>query len=290
MTSEIHEAIRSARRAAGVSQRELARRLRLSAATISAIESGKTGVSVERLQVLADAMHVDVRDLLGGEEPAAREREPGTGIPRAHRPHGARHWREFPPLDIDPVLGAAIESFVETGYHGATMRSLAHRADMSVPGVYHRYRDKQELLVRILDITMDELHWRIGAAREEGETSVERVALIVEALALYHTHRRALAFIGASEMRSLKGENRRRITNSRNAIQYLLDEEIASAVADGALRTRHPRDAGRAIATMCTSLSQWFHIDGPSTPEQIAREYSDFALDLLRKTPAGDEL
>ncbi|WP_405181451.1 TetR family transcriptional regulator [Nocardia sp. NBC_01377] len=286
MMSDIHESIRSARRAAGVSQRELARRLGLSTATISAIESGKTGVSVERLRVLADALHVDVRDLVGGTEPVARGRESDTGVRAAAvRRHGARHWREFPPLSIDPVLDAAIESFVETGYHGATMRSLAHRAGMSVPGVYHRYRDKQELLVRVLDITMDELHWRVGAARADGATSVERVALIVEALALYHTHRRALAFIGASEMRSLKGENRRRITHSRNEIQYLLDEEIAAAVAEGTLRTERPRDAGRAIATMCTSLSQWFRIDGPSTPEQIAREYSEFALDLLRKTP-----
>lgn len=285
MASDTHESIRSARRAAGVSQRELARRLGLSTATISAIESGKTGVSVERLRVLADALHVDVRDLVGGAEPVARGRGSDAGARAAVRRDGARHWREFPPLSIDPVLDAAIESFVETGYHGATMRSLAHRARMSVPGVYHRYRDKQELLVRVLDITMDELHWRVAAARADGATSVERVALIVEALALYHTHRRALAFIGASEMRSLKGENRRRITHSRNEIQYLLDEEIAAAVAEGTLRTEHPRDAGRAIATMCTSLSQWFRIDGPSTPEQIAREYSEFALDLLRKTP-----
>ncbi|MET8649941.1 helix-turn-helix domain-containing protein [Nocardia aurea] len=285
MASDTHESIRSARRAAGVSQRELARRLGLSTATISAIESGKTGVSVERLRVLADALHVDVRDLVGGAEPVARGRGSDAGVRAAVRRDGARHWREFPPLSIDPVLDAAIESFVETGYHGATMRSLAHRARMSVPGVYHRYRDKQELLVRVLDITMDELHWRVAAARADGATSVERVALIVEALALYHTHRRALAFIGASEMRSLKGENRRRITHSRNEIQYLLDEEIAAAVAEGTLRTEHPRDAGRAIATMCTSLSQWFRIDGPSTPEQIAREYSEFALDLLRKTP-----
>ncbi|MFD4183721.1 TetR/AcrR family transcriptional regulator, partial [Rhodococcus sp. NPDC058514] len=136
---------------------------------------------------------------------------------------GARgEWRAFPALRIDPVLAAAIDSFVETGYHGATMRSLAGRAGMSVPGVYHHYRDKQELLVRALDLTMDELHWRVRAARDEGATAIARVALIVEALALFHTHRRELAFIGASEMRSLEPANRARISASRNQVQYLL--------------------------------------------------------------------
>ncbi|MGO9383292.1 MAG: hypothetical protein ACLP4W_14675 [Mycobacterium sp.] len=128
---------------------------------------------------------------------------------------------------------------------------------------------------------MDELHWRISAASKEGEASIDRVGLIVEALARYHTHRREFAFIGASEMRSLNTPNRRRITDSRSRIQYVLDEEITAARSDGHLSTDHPRDAGRAIATMCTSLPQWFRVSGPSTPEQIAREYADFALDLL---------
>lgn len=162
------------------------------------------------------------------------------------------------------------------------MRSLAQRAGTSVPSVYHRYPDKQDLLLRILDITRVELHWRMRAARDEGQTSVDRVALMVEALALYHTHRRDLAFIGVSEMRSLVGANRYRITKSRSEIQRLLDEEIAAAVRDGYLATEHPRDAGRAIATMFTSLAQWFRIDGPSTPERIAKEYADFALGMLR--------
>ncbi|MFC9664039.1 hypothetical protein ACFVJ5_27720 [Nocardia sp. NPDC127606] len=32
---------------------------------------------------------------------------------------------------------------------------------------------------------------------------------------------------------------------------------------------------------MCTALSQWFRLDGPSSPEQIATAYADFALGLL---------
>jgi AcrR family transcriptional regulator len=280
MATPVHTAIRNARAGAGLSLRELARRVDVSPATLSAIETGKTGVSVDRLRVLADALGTSAADLLS--PPSAgtvildRNSEVGHPAPGS--------WREFPAMAIDSVLSAAIEGFVETGYHGATMRSIATRAGVSVPGVYHHYRDKQDLLVRILDLTMDELHWRVRAARDEGRSAIGRVALIVEALALYHTHRRDLAFIGASEMRSLEPDNRARIAQSRNDLQHMLDHEIAGAIGAGELDTRHPADAGRAISTMCTSLPQWFRIDGPSTPEQIAREYADFALDLLRRT------
>ncbi len=273
--AELGARIRRARLAAGLSLRETARRVEVSAATLSAIENGRTGVSVARLMRLAAALGTTTAALLG-ESPARTQTTPrriGAGSERA--------WREFPPLAIDPVLAAAIDSFVETGYHGATMREIAQRAGMSVPGVYHHYRDKQDLLVRALDLTMDELHWRVGAARESADGGRDRVVAVVEALALFHTHRRELAFIGASEMRSLTPGNRRRIAASRNELQYLLDADIDTALTEAGLPTAHAKAAGRAIATMCTSLPQWFRLDGPATPEQIATDYAGFALGLL---------
>ncbi|MFI6224953.1 TetR family transcriptional regulator [Nocardia salmonicida] len=271
--------VRQARTAAGLSLRAVAQRIGVSPATLSAIETGKTGASVARLRSLAVELGTTVAWLIGDQPRRAHDARPDE--PGPHPGATADSWREFPPLDIDPVLAAAIDSFVETGYHGATMRSIAARAGMSVPGVYHHYRDKQDLLVRALDLTMDELHRRVRAARLDGANGRERVIRVVEALALFHTHHRELAFIGASEMRSLNPADRDRITASRNEIQYILDADIDTALAEAHRPTDHARDAGRAIATMCTALPQWFRLDGPSSPEQIATAYADFALGLL---------
>ncbi|OBH13390.1 TetR family transcriptional regulator [Mycobacterium sp. E1747] len=271
-------AIRGARLEAGLTVRDLARRMRLSPATISAVENGKTGLTVGRLHDFASALNIPVTRLL---EPAGRARD----LPRqpivADPGQTTGDWRRFSPLPIDPVLAGAIDSFTETGYHGTTMRSLASRTGLSVPGIYHYYKDKQQLLVRILDLTMDELHWRVDAARRDAADSRDEIALIVESLALFHTHRRELAFIGASEMRSLTGANRRRIASSRNRLQHILDDAIDRALADGQLNTGDARAAGRAIATMCTSLPQWFRAGGTASPEDIATVYARFALMLL---------
>ncbi|MFC7755530.1 TetR/AcrR family transcriptional regulator [Tsukamurella soli] len=186
-----------------------------------------------------------------------------------------------PPLPTDDVLDGAIRAFVATGYHGASIRSVAELAGMSVPGVYHHYASKQALLVRILDLTMEDLAWRLKQARDEGTTPGERVALTIEALALYHARRVDVAFIGASEMRSLEPDTYARIAQRRTDVQRLLDAEIDGAIDAGELTTTHPRDAGRAISTMCTSLAQWFHPNGPTSPEQIAREYAQFGLAML---------
>ncbi|WP_067894183.1 TetR family transcriptional regulator [Nocardia vaccinii] len=278
---DIGARVRTARTAAGISLRETARRIGVSPATLSAIENGRTGVSVPRLRTLAGELGTTVPRLIGEPDSAPEPDRPvrAHAVAASHRVE--RDWREFLPLPMDPVLEAAVDSFVETGYHGATMRSIAERAGMSVPGVYHHYPDKQQLLVRAFDLTMDELHWRVPAARDQGTTPADRVAHTVEALALFHTHRRKLAFIGASEMRSLTAPNRRRITASRNEIQYLLDETIAAAVDAHGLSRDRIHIASRAIATMCTALPQWFRLDGPVAPEQLADRYADFALRLI---------
>ena len=300
--------VRESRLAIGISLRELARRIGVSAATLHAIETGKTELAVSRLRDIADALHTTPGQLLetagaAAAVPAARAAVTGSATgrpagaavtgPAAGGAAGERgDWRSFGPLRLDPVLAAAITSFVRTGYHGATMRSIARLAGISVPGVYHHYASKQELLVVTLDLATDDLTWRLlAAAREgagDGTDGVGRVRLMVEALALFHTHRWELAFIGASEMRSLERVNRRRIAGLRNHVQHLLDDAIDAAIADGALHTPSPRHAGRAISTMCTSLPQWFHLGGPVTPERIASEYAQFAIGLLAHPPAAE--
>ena len=137
------------------------------------------------------------------------------------------------------------------------------------------------MLVALLDLTMDDLRSRTDAARADGEGPVERFALIVECLALYHTHRRELAFVGASEMRSLSPESRERVAAVRRDEQRVLDLEVEEAVRSGAFRTPRPHEASRAVVTMCTALAQWYRRMGPATAEHIAAQYVDFALDLV---------
>jgi AcrR family transcriptional regulator/DNA-binding XRE family transcriptional regulator len=276
-TPNTGEAVRKLRAARGVSVRGLAARIGVSPATISAIENGKTGISVQRLHQIATALAVSAASLV--EDPAAPAQPRNPGPPSAQLATG--NWHDFAPLPIDPVLAAAIKAFVATGYHGASMRSIAQFANMSVPGVYHHYRSKQDLLVKILDIAMMDLLWRLQRARDDGNNPIERVALVVEALALFHTRRSDLSFIGASEMRSLEPHHYRRIARLRDSIQDLLDTEIAAAITAGDLAVSHRRDAGKAIVTMCTALVQWFQPGGHTTPEQIAKQYAQFALRLL---------
>ncbi|WP_369255400.1 helix-turn-helix domain-containing protein [Geodermatophilus amargosae] len=259
--------LREARRAAGLTLRDTARALHVSAATWSAVENGHTGISGPRLAAAARLFGAEPDDL---------------SPPPPRRPEPERTWRDFPPLDLASPLAGALSAFVELGYHGAGIRDIAQRAGLSVAGIYHHWPTKQHLLVALLDLTMDDLLDRARTARAEGDGPVERFARLVECLALFHTHRRELGFIGASEMRSVDEPDRSRIATARLDVQRMVDEEVSEGCRRGLMATPLPRQAARAVVTMCTALPTWWSPAGPSSPEVVARDYVEFARDLVR--------
>lgn len=196
------------------------------------------------------------------------------------------NWRDFSPTpDFDPVLDAAADRFITFGYHGTTMRKIAERANLSVPGLYHHYPSKQNMLVAVLDAAMADLRWRLDAADAEGgQDPVRRLELLVHALVLYHCHRKGLGLIALSEMRSLEEPSRRRIAHARTEVQRLIDQAVLDGSARGLFRTRYPLDASRAVVTMAISVASWFRKDLPLTPEDVATRYTEYALNVLSAT------
>ena len=260
----IGASIRTLRTARGVSLRALAAGLGVSPATLSAVENGHTGVSAVRVAAIADLLGVPVARVfdpdgragpgpgvlagLGGVVPGV----PGVVPPDRSVDDG--DWRRYGPLELDPALAAALATFVEVGYHGSTIRTIAAHAGLSVSGLYHYYESKYDMLVALLDRTMVDLDARMRAARAEGAGPLDRVAVLVECLALFHGHRRATAFLGASEMRSLRPEDYVRVAGVRRAQQQAVDEEVAAAVAAGLLAVADPGTAARAVVTLCTAI------------------------------------
>ncbi|MGO4384296.1 TetR/AcrR family transcriptional regulator [Specibacter sp. RAF43] len=184
------------------------------------------------------------------------------------------HWKEYGDSLVPPILQTALTCFVENGYHGTTTRQLAAAAGLSVPGLYHHFASKQAMLVSLMEIAMADLYRRSMAALEEAGESVEaRFRSIIECFVLFHAYRGELAFISASEIRALEPEARARHIASRDRQQRVLEEIVEEGVRVGYFRTESPRDASRAVITMCTGVSQWYRPGGQLSPAVLAEEY-----------------
>ncbi|WP_460072944.1 TetR/AcrR family transcriptional regulator [Streptomyces sp. YKOK-I1] len=201
-------------------------------------------------------------------------------------------WRTFAPLDLHPILAAALEQFREHGYHGTTVRDVARRAEVSLPMIYYRFDNKQGLLVALLESAMSEVLQRARLADAEAEGRVlERFANVVECIVLHMTHRASTAGLD-SELRYLEPANRKKYAALRKELEELLLQIVEEGVTQGLFEVDRAPDTSRALLGMCQAVTGWYHVEGPLTPEEIADRYVAISLRTVgarvRPAPQGN--
>ncbi|KHF43104.1 TetR family transcriptional regulator [Saccharomonospora viridis] len=191
-------------------------------------------------------------------------------------------WRHYGPSPLPPVLASALDRFAEQGYHGTSTRELAAGAGLSVPGLYHHYRSKQDILMALMVAVMEELLARTEAAlASAGDSPVERFDALVESMLRFHMFRQREAFVASSEIRSLEPANRKRYVALRDRQQRMIDEVVVAGARDGYFATPYPADAARGIATLCIGVASWFRMDGPLSVDQVLERQLVLARDLV---------
>jgi AcrR family transcriptional regulator len=180
------------------------------------------------------------------------------------------------------ILLAALTCFVEKGYHGTTVREIAARSDVSVPGLYHHFASKHAILERLIDRVMDDLYEETQDARKAaGSDPLARFDAVVCAHVRFHCERIEESFIGNSELRSLSSPARRRMSRKRHRQQGLFDEIIVDGAACGLFDLQLPLESSRALASMCTSVATWFRRDGSRSANEVVNHYRTLARDLV---------
>ncbi|MDG4830652.1 TetR/AcrR family transcriptional regulator [Solwaraspora sp. WMMD1047] len=191
-------------------------------------------------------------------------------------------WREYGPLEFSRILDAALHAFYEHGYHGTTTRDLARRSGFSVPGVYHYYPSKQDILFDLMTSIIDELLIRSRQALATAPPDPRsQFDALVESLLRFHMYRRTGAMVSTAELRSLETGNRERYVAKRDEQQRMLDRVILDGVRDGVFTTAYPKDASRAIASLCVGVASWYRPDGTLPVDALLDRYLTIARSIV---------
>jgi AcrR family transcriptional regulator len=200
----------------------------------------------------------------------------------AQPPEPAPDWRVYEPRALPRILEAALLSFFEHGYHGTTTRELARRSGLSMPGVYHYYASKQDILVELMMVIIDEMlehsRWAVESAAPDPRSQFDA---LVESLLRFHMYRQDGATVSTTELRSLNPENRVRYVAKRDAQQRMLDRVIAMGVETGEFTTAYPAEASRAIASFCVGVAGWYRPDGKLSVETLLERYLTIARAIV---------
>jgi hypothetical protein len=138
--------------------------------------------------------------------------------------------------------------------------------------------DVGRLLRTIVDRTTAGVLADFHAAVDDLTDPVERLRRASLVYALRHATHRREAIVVNRDTASLEEPHRTELQNRRREHEHALRQIISDGVAAGAFQVDSPALASFAIREMCVSIARWFREDGPLPAEQVAEQYSLFAL------------
>lgn len=177
------------------------------------------------------------------------------------------------------IMSAAVVAMSRNGYHATSVREIASLAGVAVPAIYHYFGSKHSLLVEIMTRGNEHLYRHASdELQKAGSDPVVRLDALVEVFVSRHLRSQRESFLGSTELRSLSPEARRKIIGYRDRTQGLFDEVVSGGVKAGIFNTPYPKDAARAIVTMCTAVSNWYREGGDLAPDEVVRRYQHLCL------------
>jgi AcrR family transcriptional regulator len=214
-------------------------------------------------------------------------RSPARGAPRWDAPKLA----ELPPSSaVEPddsdvaaaLINAAVMEMATKGYHATSVRSIAALANVSIPALYHHFGSKHDLLAEIMSRGNAHLNRRAQEVLQRaGADPVDRFLALVTLFVERHLGSQRESFLGTTELRSLEPEARQRIVTMRDETQHLFYDVVREGAAAGEFTTPFPKEAARAVITMCTAVAGWYRDGGALTKDEVVERYRRICLDTV---------
>lgn len=201
----------------------------------------------------------------------------GTSTNEASTPD----WLRLEPLELTPILTAALDAFYEKGFHGSSVRDIARRVGVTVPALYYHYENKEGLLVALIELGTGDVLARARSADDAGEGDPSRRLInVVSAIVLRMTDRARLSAI-EGEARYLTSENSERYRAVRKSIETIMLDIVRDGVETGAFDIDDPAETTRAILGMCQAIPRWYHAEGELGPQAVAAKYAAIASKMV---------
>ena len=97
-------------------------------------------------------------------------------------------WRRIEPLELTPILEAALEGFYDNGFHGTSIREIARRVGVTIPALYYHHQSKEGILLALLEISTSDVLARAHSAYSDGgDDPRQQLTNVVEAIVLRMT-------------------------------------------------------------------------------------------------------
>ncbi|MCO5130313.1 MAG: TetR/AcrR family transcriptional regulator [Xanthobacteraceae bacterium] len=176
----------------------------------------------------------------------------------------------------EAVLRAAVQLFLERGYHRATLNEVADRLNITKPALYNYFRSKEDILFECWSIGQERVEDQIAGIEAAGENGLATLRRLVR------TYAATMASdFGASLVRfnvaDLSEANQKATFAGKRRIDRAFRDAITQGIADKSIRPCDVKLTAFAILGALNWIGHWYKPGGELSPDQIA---DDFAIRL----------
>ena len=181
------------------------------------------------------------------------------------------------------VLATSVEIFGTRGYRATSMNEIAAGVGLSKPTLYHYFRNKEELLVRIYSEVLDESLRMALATVAAAATPLDGLRDLLVSRVVYTCENRELLKICFEEEDELRPDLAEELLVRRRAF-----EEVALGALERHL-AEHPQVQQAMSPTVFVNMClgavnwtyKWYRPTGPRTPSELGRSIADALLAVI---------
>jgi AcrR family transcriptional regulator len=177
------------------------------------------------------------------------------------------------------ILDVAVDLFVADGYAETALADIAADVGVGRTTLYEYFRDKEEILMALVEETFPELIDGIIGAIPDGTSHRERLGELVVASLLFVSDPSNVGTMVMRELPRLSEAAQARVRSSHQRLEREIVAECAAGVAAGEFRDMDPRWVGRIAGEMAMSAARTLLRD--ADPKQRVHEVADSLLAML---------
>lgn len=193
---------------------------------------------------------------------------------------------------LEFILRTAARIFAEKGYHSTTMRDISRETGVSLAGLYHYCRSKEELLFLIQDNCFGRVLERLEKQLKEVRKPIEKLRLIIENHLSFFAANMAEMKVLSHEADSLAGENKARVAGKKQLYTKLV-RRILSEVQQSQAVGEQKIDLTvgvYALFGMMNWIYNWYDPRGKLSVSDLVENITRLFLSGFLAGTAGDEL
>lgn len=204
----------------------------------------------------------------------------------------------------DDILQAAAEVLRRSGYEAATMKDIAAAVNLTAASLYHHFRNKDTLLLAVLELGLDAVTQQIEAIAASDQPSDQKLRAMICAHVVGLTENTAIGAAMVFEIRALmhvKPPSKNAFVEDWDEYKTFLqrreaffagrdhfEELFRTVVSEGIERgTFRPLDVPIFVKTLLGAhnwVSVWYKPDGRLNGAEIAARIASTLLDgILRR-------